>query len=63
MDILEHIGCGDIDKMQVPAVGCYGDLVDIAHIDSISGPAPESPRIGHFLCWVSDKLYKECKNP
>lgn len=56
VDILEYTGCGDIDKVQVPAVGRYGNPVDIAHGDGISGPASESPRVGHFLSWVSSKL-------
>lgn len=56
MYVLKYTGCGDIDKVQVPAVRCYGNLVDVAHIDGVSGPTSESPRVGHFLCWVSSQL-------
>lgn len=56
VDILNYTGCGDTDEVQVPAVGCYGNPVDVGHIDSISGPASESSRVGHFLCRVSSKL-------
>lgn len=56
MDIFKYSSCGDIDKVQVPAVGWYGNLVDIGHVDGISDPASEAPRVGHFLCWVSSKL-------
>ena len=56
MDVLKHAGRGDIDEVQVPAVGRYGNLVDIAHVHSISGPASEPPCVGHFLCWISSEL-------
>lgn len=56
MDILKYAAHGDIHKVQVPAVSCYGNLVDIAHVDSISGPTSKSPRVGNLLCWVSSKL-------
>lgn len=56
VDILKYTSCGDINKVQVSAVGCYSNLVDIAHIHSISGPASEPPCVGHFPCWVSSKL-------
>lgn len=51
--ILKHARCGDVDKVQVPAVSCDGNLVDIRHRDSVSGPPFKSPRAGHFLSWVS----------
>lgn len=53
VDILKYTGRGDVDKVQVPAVGCYGNLVDVSHTDGISGPASKSPCVGHFLCWIS----------
>lgn len=53
VDILKDVRCGDVDKVQVPAVSCDGNLVDVCHRDSVSGPPFESPRAGHFLCWVS----------
>jgi len=56
VDILKYIARGDVDKVQVPAVGCYGNLVDVAHRDSIGGPASEPPRVGHFLRRISSKL-------
>lgn len=60
MDILKYTGCWDIDKVQIPGVGCYGNHVDIAHVHRISGPASEPSCVGHFLCWVSSELRSKC---
>lgn len=62
VDILKYTCCRNIDKVQVSAVSCYSNLVDIAHIHSISCPASEPPCVSHFLCWVSRKLriFKKC---
>lgn len=56
MDILNYTKCANVDKVQVPAVGCYGNPLDVPHEDSIGGPSSKASCVGHLLFWVPCQL-------